>query len=495
MRGCPKTKADRRCLSLLLLCPLVALGEVPQPPSGKGPPADRKLDCPAVTAPVRIDGRLHEWDFAQARVIDRKEALKYGKIDGAVDDDADCSARFLTGWDSVNLYFAARVTDDRLRYATEEVAAPWGCDSLQLYFQSTAEGRGTGRYQDKATSKYHPHPFLGISLTPAATRNRFLPEGVTSMTWPTEDGWAVEASIPLAALGYDVRPEDVVYFAIVLVDTDPGKKSSRGQLVWMWSPRGAPKGEEVGQYWASLRFTGTPSPKMESTAEDQAPERRLVCPRDPGAVKIDGKLAEWDFTRAHLINRATTQRCGRTDGGLDSDADCSGAFLVRWDAENFYFAAEVTDDSPSYAEDYTRAPWKCDSFQLYLLSSAEGRNAGRYRDKVTYKGQRTPFLGISLTTESTRNRFLPEGSSSIAWTTENGWAVEASVPFAALGYEVRPGDTVSLGVVLVDCDLGMKTDWGQHAWMWKPRKAPKKAPDSDYWATLRFAGPEGATPQ
>jgi len=492
MRGYLKATERRGLLSLVFLLPAIVLAEPAQDPSGKATPADRKMHCPAATRTVRTDGRLHEWDFSQARVIDRKEVLKYGKIDGAVDDDADCSARFLTGWDSSNFYFAARVTDDRLRYATEEVAAPWGCDSLQLYLQSTPDGQSTGRYRDKVTSKYHPHPFLGLSLTPAAARNRFLPDGANSVARPTDDGWAVEASIPFSALGYEVRSGDVVYFAIVVVDSDPGKRSSRGQHVWMWSPRGVPKGDKIAQYWASLRFTGQPKAKTESTAEEQPPERRLVCPRDPGAVNIDGKLTEWDFARAHIINRATALRCGRTDGGLDHDADCSGAFLMCWDDKNFYFAAEVTDDSLSHAQDYTRAPWKCDSFQLYFLSSPEGRETGRYRDKVTYKGQRHPFLGISLTTGRTRNRFLPEGSNSISWGTEDGWAVEASVPLAALGYEVQPNDTVSFGIVLVDCDLGMKTDWGQHAWMWKPRGAPKKTPDSDFWATLRFGGADKA---
>ena len=495
MPGYLKTTVRRTCLSLLLLWPLAELVESAPAPSGKGPPADRQLECPAATEPVRIDGRLHEWDFAQARVIDRKEALKYGKIDGEIDDDADCSARFLTGWDSANFYFAARVTDDRLRYAMEDVTAPWGCDSIQLYLQSTPGGQSTGRYKDKATSKYHPHPFLGLSLTPAAARNRFLPEGANSVAWPTEDGWAVEASIPFAALGYEVRSEDVVYFAIVLVDSDPGKKSSWGQHVWMWSPRGVPKGDEIAQYWASLRFAGQPAPKTEGVGEEHPVERQLVCPRDAGAVKIDGKLAEWDFARAHLIDHATTLRCGRIDGGLDHDADCSGAFLMRWDDKNFYFVAEVIDDCLRHAHNYTAAPWKCDSFQLYFRSSAEGRSAGRYQDKVTFKGQPHPFLGLSLTTDSTRNRFLPEGSNSISWAIENGWAVEASIPFAALGYDVRPGDTVSFGVVLVDCDIGMKTDWGQHAWMWKPRGAPKKTPDSEYWATLRFTVPNGAKSQ
>jgi len=495
MCGYLKATARLRCLSLVFLCPLIAFGEPAQGPSGKSPPADRKLDCPAATEPVRIDGKLHEWDFTQARVIDRKEALKYGKIDATIDDDADCSARFLTSWDSRNFYFAARITDDRLRYATEEVAAPWGCDSVQLYLKSTPDGQSTGRYKDKATSKYHPHPFLGVSLDPAGATNRFLPEGAHSVAWPTEDGWAVEASVPFSALGYEVRSGDVVYFAIVVVDSDPGKRSSRGQLVWMWSPTGVPKADEVGQYWASLRFTGQPKPETESAGEEKPPERRLVCPRDAGAVNIDGKLTEWDFARGHLINRSTTLGCGRIDGGLDHDADCSGAFVMSWDDKNFYFAAEVTDDSLRSAHEYTAAPWKCDSFQLYFLSSEEGRKAGRYKDKVTFKGQPTPFLGVSLTTDSTRNRFLPEGSNSISWAIENGWAVEASIPFAALGYEVRPDDTVSFGVILVDCDLGMKTDWGQHAWMWRPPGAPKKAPDSDYWATLRFAGPDGAKSQ
>ena len=153
-------------------------------------------------------------------------------------------------WDARHFYFAAQVRDDLLSYATDKTKAPWFCDSLQLYFRSTADGRDTGRYKDRVTFRHLPYPFFGVSLTNEATRNVFLPTGCNSVARPAEDGWVVEAAIPWDVIGYEVRAGDVVRFAIVLVDSDPGQKSVWGQLVWMWDPHGT----DNGRNWSKLRF-------------------------------------------------------------------------------------------------------------------------------------------------------------------------------------------------------------------------------------------------
>ncbi|MDP6504543.1 MAG: sugar-binding protein, partial [Planctomycetota bacterium] len=213
-------------------------------------PFDRQLVCPGMSRPIVIDGKLDEWAGIPETEINLEIAKEVGRVDQKIDSDADCSARFRVAWDAGNFYFSANVTDDKAVAATAKTSKPWWCDSLQLYFRSTADGRDTGRFRDKATFKPLTYPFFGVSLTTKKTRNKFLPAGCKSIGLVTEDGWQVEAAIPWSVMGYDVRPGDAVRFAIVLVDNDPDPKSKWGQLIWMWNPHGS----DDGRYWAKMRL-------------------------------------------------------------------------------------------------------------------------------------------------------------------------------------------------------------------------------------------------
>jgi len=184
--------------------------------------------------------------------------------------------------------------------------------------------------------------------------------------------------------------------------------------------------------------------------------------------KIDGDLSDWDFSKGAIeINGTNARENGIRDGDWDGDQDASAVCALRWDASNLYAAAQVIDDHPMPATnpvDYFAgnsppdAPWRHDSWMLYFETIGQPAGTGRYHPKRTCPVLTHPHIGLTLATEQARNVFLPEGSDCQTRTTKTGYVIECRLPFAALGFDVREGDRLRLGHILVDVD---PDQWGQ----------------------------------
>jgi len=207
---------------------------------------------------------------------------------------------------------------------------------------------------------------------------------------------------------------------------------------------------------------------------------------------IDGELSEWDMERGEFrINGKTWRAHGIQDGDWDGDGDASAVCALRWDEENLYAAAIVTDDHPVPA---TRsvdiwagniaadAPWRHDSWMLYFDTIGQPAGTGRYHPKRTWPSLTHPFIGITLATGEGRNIFLPEGCEARTRVTETGYVLECKIAWAALGFDVRAGDRLRLGHILVDDDPGQ---WGQiGAYFGGPH-------DARTWGRLRLVDATG----
>jgi len=243
---------------------------------------------------------------------------------------------------------------------------------------------------------------------------------------------------------------------------------------------------------AVLCLGAPPLVKAEVSTEYLPWELQTFAIYTPSAPKIDGDLADWDMARASFrICGETARRHGIQDGSWDGDEDASAACALRWDEKNLYAAALVRDDHPVPATKTIKvwegnvpkdAPWQHDSWMLYFETIGQPAGTGRYHPKRTWPSLTYPFIGITLATEAARNVFLPEGCEARTRITQTGYRLECRLPFSALGFDVRPGDRLRLGHILVDKD---PDQWGQIGAFFGADY------DARTWGQLRLVSAEG----
>jgi hypothetical protein len=74
--------------------------------------------------------------------------------------------------------------------------------------------------------------------------------------------------------------------------------------------------------------------------------RLITCPRLAQPVQVDGRLDEWDLSRAPIVlTQESVKQWGYQSPPVNGDADCSARALLAWDDRGLYFAADVTDDA------------------------------------------------------------------------------------------------------------------------------------------------------
>jgi hypothetical protein len=95
----------------------------------------------------------------------------------------------------------------------------------------------------------------------------------------------------------------------------------------------------------------------------QKEEYEALKTNDP--PKIDGDLGEW--ARAEGVYLDEWEELGGTSKGPD---DISLTFYILWDDDNFYFAADVTDDEQLH-ENTGDSIWNGDSFQVGIDPTGE----------------------------------------------------------------------------------------------------------------------------
>ena len=141
--------------------------------------------------------------------------------------------------------------------------------------------------------------------------------------------------------------------------------------------------------------------------------------------------------------RVPTGALGPPDGAGDLAADVR----MLWDADALYLWADVTDDR--VVVDTDERPYLDDNVELYLDAGGEGGPAFDGDDvQLRFRPGRAPAF-------DTNN---PALAGRVRWAsrpTAGGYAVEAAVPWAALGAPPpAPGRAVGLDVHVTDDDAG-----------------------------------------
>ncbi len=185
---------------------------------------------------------------------------------------------------------------------------------------------------------------------------------------------------------------------------------------------------------------------------------------------IDGRLDEWEGVPNALIAR-TRQHCTHAPAKWASAEDLSARIWLAWRDEYLYLAADVTDDQHRQPL-RDRAMYRGDHLELYLdlLPDVEPQRLLWGRGQV--------LLGLSPgSLEKTGDKltdlppeavvFLPEGQAAqgvliAAQKTEQGYVLEAAVPWSLLGKligkaKLKPSQAMPLGLEVTVSDTDGST--------------------------------------
>ena len=217
----------------------------------------RLAPCAWRTPPPAVDGLLGDWP-ARLFTVTLDAAHMRGSNQAnppVVGGDRDCSGKVALAWDGTFLYVALQATDDVLAPVDRGTGyrRPWFHDGLMLGLHAHAGLQRTGRYGPEV--RLHPsdsHVQIGLNYHQAEAEARSLPGRCEYVVARTSRGYAIEARIELAALGYHApAPGDRLKCTMILVDRDPGKgdEDAFGQLIWQMGPPGTHTGPAD---WADL---------------------------------------------------------------------------------------------------------------------------------------------------------------------------------------------------------------------------------------------------
>ncbi len=166
---------------------------------------------------------------------------------------------------------------------------------------------------------------------------------------------------------------------------------------------------------------------------------------------VNGLIDElWTSTPAYPIANVIV-------GSVTSDSDLSGTWRARWDEDNLYYLAEITDDIKVFDSPYA---YNDDAVEIYIDADNSKGN--------TYDGI-NDFHYLFRWTESIvhfGNNSVPN-SEGVGFSIENidggGFTFELSVPWTTLGVVPFEGTVIGTSVQIDDDDDGGLRD-AKMAW-------------------------------
>jgi len=165
-------------------------------------------------------------------------------------------------------------------------------------------------------------------------------------------------------------------------------------------------------------------------------------PKAEGIV-IDGSIEEWT-NKGLLIPLIANNK------GIINHESFSSKVSMTWDQNNFYFFAEITDDS--IFQDKATPTWKNDGIELFI-SSRKGSEAmlqylilpsitkGVNESVVNKLDYRTGVATSNVKDLKMVSKLIP-----------NGYRVEIGLPFSALNLKPQNGDTIAFNFYISDAD-------------------------------------------
>lgn len=180
--------------------------------------------------------------------------------------------------------------------------------------------------------------------------------------------------------------------------------------------------------------------------------------------KIDGDLSDWETNAGTLYLDEKSQVRGMTD--WNGTADLSAKANIKYDMQNFYFSAEVTDNKYSQPNAADRM-WAGDSIQINIgLDPAANQQATNYalgRDNTgvsriyrhTQEGNMGGFEGFAAAALYT------DGDIAVV-TKGNKTYYEARIPWDKMAFnktDITKGSTVYFSMIINDDDGNGRRGW------------------------------------
>jgi len=185
---------------------------------------------------IVLDGNLTDqpWRYATWHRI--------RAADGTVPapDDKNCSVKFAVTADDKYIYFAAEITDNKIRKGEDLACNVYLDDSIEVYIDAGNEKAAAYDINDAQitigadTIGAEPNVKTTAALLGGCVGITQGPKTETIATGTeTKDGWNVEAAIPLWNAGWDIKPTNglIIGFNVQYNDDDDGAGRDY-KLIW-----------------------------------------------------------------------------------------------------------------------------------------------------------------------------------------------------------------------------------------------------------------------
>jgi len=183
--------------------------------------------------PVKIDGKLTEWQSAQPIVMQDRSFFKEGLVWGG---PADLSGKVYVMWDATNLYLAGEITDKIPLVNKQERQEIWNGDAIEILLSTDPSANLRREFFERGDNQLGLGTGDGKKNKPTlwSWQRRRTPAGSEISVKKSDKplGYIVEARIPWSFFGTFVpQPGTRVGFDVALDDAD-AKGEREKQLIW-----------------------------------------------------------------------------------------------------------------------------------------------------------------------------------------------------------------------------------------------------------------------
>ena len=343
-------------------------------------------------------------------------------IAGEVMNRADLSATWTAAYTPQNLYLYVSVMDDSLY---EEMNATENYDGIELFFD--ADNAAGDTYD--ANDRYFTIPYgAGMVLN----QNGGSVDNIDFAFAEAQDGYTVEVVLPWDLLDVATPADSLILgFDVQVMDAD-----------------GVDAFSQVA--WAANDTTAVTDPSKFGELQLIEVDAPPIIPGTTDSIAIDGVIdaAYAEATVYPMLNEVQP--------GISDSLDFSANWRAVWDTSGMYVIVDVVDDvlvndSENWYED--------DGVEIYI--DAGNEKASNY-DGNDHQIVIEYDAAVDTIYDTKGN--LGAGAVSAIVTTENGYTVEAYIPWTALSISPNAGTFIGLDVHGIDDDRGEGGNDGKLAW-------------------------------
>ena len=180
-------------------------------------------------------------------------------------------------------------------------------------------------------------------------------------------------------------------------------------------------------------------------------------------ISIDGELSDWSFVN---VTSAQIEWFDPKWGTPENDSDLSASFTCFHDAYNLYVAVMVKDESFITEQNIFGLSWYDDSVEIYIdgninpvLEEGFDNNDAKIRISMDTTGK-TVLEGLSQPSKiGFPYMWEAIGVRAALKQSNDGYVVEASIPYKVLGWDQwKTGRLMGMNVHVIDDDDGGQND-------------------------------------